>query len=287
MPRIRTIKPEFWTSEQVVECSLPARLLFVGLWNFADDGGVHPASIRRLTMEVFPGDAFSADDVAGWVAELVDVGLLVEFAAEGREFWSITGWRHQKIDRPSIRHPQFDEHSTSARRTLDVDTTNTRRTLDVDTTNTRRTLDEPHPPEKEKEKEKEKETERRKNAAAFSRDRKNGESTSKKRGRKPAVGVEDVTFPPGFDSDDVRGDVERWLQHRRRIRKAYKSAEAVGALLKQWEARGPTAFRAAVEHSIANEYQGLFEGGTNGRATTNRVGAGQRHGDTPTEVGQL
>ena len=32
MPRIRTIKPEFWTDEKIIELSLPARLLFIGLW---------------------------------------------------------------------------------------------------------------------------------------------------------------------------------------------------------------------------------------------------------------
>lgn len=37
MPRIRTIKPEYWTSEQVLDLSIPARLAFIGLWNFCDD----------------------------------------------------------------------------------------------------------------------------------------------------------------------------------------------------------------------------------------------------------
>ena len=32
MARIRTVKPEFWTDEKVVECSIPARLLFIGLF---------------------------------------------------------------------------------------------------------------------------------------------------------------------------------------------------------------------------------------------------------------
>ncbi len=80
MGRIRTIKPEFWTSEQLVECSRSARLLFVGMLNFCDDGGVHPASARRLKMEVFPGDDdLSADDVGAMVSELEHNGLVVVF----------------------------------------------------------------------------------------------------------------------------------------------------------------------------------------------------------------
>ena len=56
MPRNRMIKSEFWTSEQIIFCSPLARLLFIGLWNFADDNGVHPASYIKIKAEVFPGD---------------------------------------------------------------------------------------------------------------------------------------------------------------------------------------------------------------------------------------
>jgi hypothetical protein len=255
MPRIRTIKPDFWTSEQIVECSTNARLLFVGLWNFCDDGGVHPASVLRLKMEVFPGDDFTVDQVTGWIDELKAAGLLVEFEAQSRSWWSVTGWKHQKIDRPSIRFPQleFDECSS----------------------NDRRTLVDGHPPEKEKEKEKEKDK-RRRNAPHSSPVVDDGPKVSTPRGRRPAVTVADVEFPAGLDTPAVRTDVERWLAHRRRIRKPYRSADAVGTLLNQWGDRGPAEFRAAVEHSIANEYQGLF-GDRNGRTAANRVGAGQRY----------
>lgn len=47
MARIRTIKPEFWTAEQVMELSRDARLLFIGMWNFCDDAGVHQRHTRR------------------------------------------------------------------------------------------------------------------------------------------------------------------------------------------------------------------------------------------------
>lgn len=33
MARIRTIKPEFWTDEKIVECSFEARLMFIGMFN--------------------------------------------------------------------------------------------------------------------------------------------------------------------------------------------------------------------------------------------------------------
>lgn len=124
MARIRSIKPEFWTSEQVVECSPIARLLFVGMWSFADDGGVFPDSWKRMKMQVFPGDEFGKDRIESMVDELLFVGLLRRFHHENQAFLLITGWHHQKIERPSYKYPQpkegtkFDDNSTSGRRVV-------------------------------------------------------------------------------------------------------------------------------------------------------------------------
>lgn len=121
MSRIRTIKPEFWTSEQVVECSLPARLLFIGIWNFADDRGVIPASAKQLKMQIFPGDDFTTAHVQALVNELLAQSLLAEFEHEGRRYWYVTGWNHQKIDKPNPKYPpppKFDEQSATVRRTF-------------------------------------------------------------------------------------------------------------------------------------------------------------------------
>lgn len=107
MARIRTIKPEFWTSEQVMELSPMARLLFIGLWNFCDDRGVHPAAYKTLKAEVFPADDVTAAQVETWVGELLEQGLLVSFDVNDRDWWSVTGWHHQLINRPSkSRYPE-------------------------------------------------------------------------------------------------------------------------------------------------------------------------------------
>ena len=71
MARIRSIKPQFWTSEQIAECSPNARLAFIGMWCFCDDYGIHPASPARLKMEVFPADGIGREEVAGLVDELL------------------------------------------------------------------------------------------------------------------------------------------------------------------------------------------------------------------------
>lgn len=117
MARIRTIKPEFWTSEQVADCSPTARLLFIGMWNFCDDGGVHPASYKRIKMEVFPGDNLTDAQVKKYIDELINAGLIMEYSSQGQSYWYVTGWSHQKIDKPISRHPlpSLADRSTNSR----------------------------------------------------------------------------------------------------------------------------------------------------------------------------
>lgn len=100
MARYRTIKPEFWTSEQVMECSPLARLLFIGMWNFADDAGRHPFSPKQLKAEIFPSDNITSENVLGMLLELSKNGLITRYSVESREFFYIKGWHHQRIDKP-------------------------------------------------------------------------------------------------------------------------------------------------------------------------------------------
>lgn len=116
MARIRTIKPEFWTSEQVMECSAMARLLFIGIWNFCDDAGNHPMSPKTIKALVFPGDDITALTVEGLLAELVSNRLITIYEAASKQYLHVNGWHHQKIDRPTVKHPEFVEPSPSARR---------------------------------------------------------------------------------------------------------------------------------------------------------------------------
>lgn len=106
MARIRTIKPEFWTSEQVADCSPNTRLLFIGMWSFCDDNGIHPASLKRIKMEVFPSDSISESELQAAIQQLIESRLLSEYDVEGKRFWQVTGWHnHQRIDRPTYKFP--------------------------------------------------------------------------------------------------------------------------------------------------------------------------------------
>jgi len=99
MARIRTIKPEFWTDEAITECSLSARLLFIGMWNFADDRGNIERSARQLKMKIFPADLIDCEPL---VHELLKQNLLIEYQVDDKKYLHIrTFTDHQIINRPS------------------------------------------------------------------------------------------------------------------------------------------------------------------------------------------
>ena len=133
MARIRTVKPEFWSSEQVMSCSPLARLLFIGVWNFCDDGGNHPMSPRTIKALVFPGDDITTESVDRLLGELVSANLIALYHTEGKTYLHVQGWKHQKIDKRTFKYPAFiaspDENSASSRRVLDEESSNGSRGL--------------------------------------------------------------------------------------------------------------------------------------------------------------
>lgn len=99
MARIRSIKPEFWTDEKVVELSAFARLLFIGIWNFCDDEGRLAYSPKRMKMQIFPADDV---DCAVLLDELARQGLVSIYTINGAEYLQVAGFaKHQKIDKRS------------------------------------------------------------------------------------------------------------------------------------------------------------------------------------------
>lgn len=97
MPRMRMVKPEFWTDSKVVRVSRDARLLFIGLWNFADcDAGHVEADPFGLKMKIFPADNV---DVGVLLDELIEIGLVELHHSNVGEFLLVPGLRsHQRTD---------------------------------------------------------------------------------------------------------------------------------------------------------------------------------------------
>lgn len=120
MARIRSIKPEFWTDESVMECSTTARLMFIGMWNFADDKGRLENSLRQIKAKIFPGDDLDLETIRRMLDELSSNELVLIYSVDNKEYIQIKGWRHQKIDRPQpAKYPDPPDNPNPIRRTFD------------------------------------------------------------------------------------------------------------------------------------------------------------------------
>jgi hypothetical protein len=162
MARIRSIKPETWHSADFCSLSRNARLLYIALWNFADDAGRGDARPIQVKIEVFPADDdVDLDTVQQWLLELhySDVGFTL-YESDDKPYYHIPekSWKHQKIDRsqppkfpePTSTFPRvFVEYSSNARRTDTERSTNEEKVSEPneiieetkDSTTIRRTFD--------------------------------------------------------------------------------------------------------------------------------------------------
>ncbi|MGE0426278.1 MAG: hypothetical protein AB7O88_28725, partial [Reyranellaceae bacterium] len=109
MSRNRTITPDFWTWEAVIDCAPMTRLLFIGLWNFADDHGVQPLRPRTIRMQVFPGDTIDNDAVRAMIDELASRKLVRIYEVEGVEYLAVVDWSlHHRVSRRARRRYPAD-----------------------------------------------------------------------------------------------------------------------------------------------------------------------------------
>jgi len=94
MSRIRTIKPEFFTSDTVGELSRDARLLFIGLWCLADKEGRLKDKPKWIKVQIFPYDNLEVDDI---LRELDEAKFILRYEAEGEKYIQIANFvKHQR-----------------------------------------------------------------------------------------------------------------------------------------------------------------------------------------------
>lgn len=115
MARIRTIKPQFFTSEDICRLSAFARLLFQGLWCEADREGYLEDRPFQLKMRLLPVDDCNVDALL-W--ELAGAGLIDRYRADdGKDYIRIvTFLEHQ---RPHPKEPKSFVPQTGSRRAVE------------------------------------------------------------------------------------------------------------------------------------------------------------------------
>ena len=87
MARARNIKPGFWKNEDLAECTITARLLFVGLWMLADREGRLEDRPKRIKAELFAFDTFEVEPL---LIELEQFGFIQRYAINGSRYIQVT-----------------------------------------------------------------------------------------------------------------------------------------------------------------------------------------------------
>lgn len=100
MARIRTIKPTFWTDEDMAEISEAACLLAIGLLNYADDEGYFNANPKLIKAAVFPIRETSGS-IPVLLQELSNCGYISLFSAQdGKRYGLINNFtKHQVVNK--------------------------------------------------------------------------------------------------------------------------------------------------------------------------------------------
>lgn len=104
MPRIRTVKPDFWHDHRIAtDLTRDQRLFYIGLWNEADDDGRFLAHPRRLLGAIFPYETDLAPEfVTETLSALMLSGRLELYVVNGEPYAQLTKFKqHQRINRPT------------------------------------------------------------------------------------------------------------------------------------------------------------------------------------------
>lgn len=95
MARIRTIKPEFFTSEDICSLSAFARLLYIAIWTESDRNGRFLFKPRTFKIRFFPVDDI---DIEQLLDELLDIELIVQYGEHGQYAYIPKFAAHQHIN---------------------------------------------------------------------------------------------------------------------------------------------------------------------------------------------
>jgi hypothetical protein len=121
MARIRTIKPDAFTSDSLSSVPRGVRWTFAGLWTYADDQGRARDDVRLIKAALYPlDDDVSLADIAADLERLAGVDCICRYEVDGKRFLHMPNWGHQRINRPTASKlpPCGKEHSAAFQQPL-------------------------------------------------------------------------------------------------------------------------------------------------------------------------
>ena len=99
MPRIRYLKPDFFTDEDLAELTFETRIAFAGLWCHADKAGRLEDRPKYLKAMIFPYDKVDMEKQLGILSKPKKSGFpfIQRYSIECRQYIQILTWSsHQK-----------------------------------------------------------------------------------------------------------------------------------------------------------------------------------------------
>lgn len=95
------IDPEFWSDEKVGQLDYSIQLLFIGMWNFADDEGLIKYNPAYLRSAIFPYKDIPIEKIKIWQKVIEEIDLVFPYGrVEQKYAWIINFLNHQVINRP-------------------------------------------------------------------------------------------------------------------------------------------------------------------------------------------
>ena len=104
MARIRSVKPEFWSDEDLADLPRDARLLYIGLWNLSDEHCRLRGDPRYVKGQLFPyDDDLSAAGVEILLNALVVAKKVVRYRVAGKQYLYLPNLgKHQRLETDKV-----------------------------------------------------------------------------------------------------------------------------------------------------------------------------------------
>src|SRR5262245_29540482 len=109
MPRIRSIRPEFWTRRKLAAAAPAVRLVMIGLIQLADDEGRLEGDPVILRSQLFPAGGIAQAEFERALEFLDAASEIVLYVVGDAPYAAIPGWR----DKNSWQYQQISKRQTS------------------------------------------------------------------------------------------------------------------------------------------------------------------------------
>jgi hypothetical protein len=116
MARIRSVKPETWSDQKLARLSRDARLLYISLWNFADEQGRMVGDPRQVKGMCLPmDDDLSPVEIDLLLDDLAKAGRVVRYLVDDEHFLFLPHLsKHQRLDTgQDSRFPEPPDHGSA------------------------------------------------------------------------------------------------------------------------------------------------------------------------------